>query len=290
MAGTSLFAAFCLTLIPEPVSACDFGCKPAAPRYQGGGGYRYSSGGGGGGGGGYGAAAGAAIGMLPLAVDVLGGLANTAGEIAATTNLGPSQQDIYDNITAPATPNITLPNPFSILGNNGGTTEPQEAKEDKLPPGCAEKRPWSGTFASRGESRYNEARQAGANADESFAVSDPDTYKDAAKKAREAAEDFACAKNQKARNQATQLANQLDQRAKKRQQAEAKKMIDTANKNWFHLSNRPQVDQIKQEVQSMHDKGMSNKKIIKALESKGYTKDDIKTAVGEMQEVKNNSN
>ncbi|MGE0563584.1 MAG: hypothetical protein AB7O50_03635 [Pseudolabrys sp.] len=236
------------------------------------------------------AAAGIAIELAPVAIDILGNIASSVGDgvggISAGTNLGPTQQEIYDNITG-STPVL----PFNIFQQQQTDTapaEPQQTAEQKLPPGCAGKSPVFGSFASRGTSAYNEALQAGRSSDESFAVSDPDSYRDAAAKAREAAEDFRCAKNENSRQQALKLARQLDARANKRKRDEAKKMIDTANKFWFNPKNRKEVDQIKYEIESMKSKGMSNKKIIQTLKGKGYTNDDIKTAIGEMQEAKAN--
>lgn len=273
-----------LMVVPhDPASACGNGYGANYKNCSAGGGYR-SSGGGGYSGGNvdYGAAAAAAIELVPVAIDVLTGLMNTASDIATsvTTNLGPTQQEIFDNITAPSQSPVQTPSLF-----NPPAQQTAEPKVEKLPPGCEEKKPFFGSFESRASSSYSEALSAGKTAAEGFNYADPDSFRQAAEKARQAAEDYKCSKNSQWRDKALKLAKDLDALAIKREKIVKKNSIDAANKFWFNPNNRQQIDQIKAEIQEWHDKGFSNKQIMKKLKDKGYTNEDIKTAIAEMKET-----
>lgn len=278
--GFGLISALALSV--SPVSACGNGYGANYSNCSAGGGYRSSGGGYSGGGVNYGAAASAAaaaIELVPVAIDVLTGLVDTASDIAAsvTTNLGQTQQEIFDNLS---TPQVQSPTLFSAPAQPA-----PEPKVEKLPPGCEDKKPFFGTFESRAVSTYNEALTVGKSAAEGFNYADPDSFRQAAEKARQAAEDYRCSKNTQWRDKALKLAKDLDALAAKRDKIVKKNNMDAANKFWFHPNNRPQVDQIKLDIQQWHDQGISNKQIMKKLKEKGYTGEDIKTAIGEMKEA-----
>ncbi len=113
--------------VPSDAYACDFGCKPAAPRYSGGGGgsYRtYSGGGGGGGSGDYSSMIGAGIGLGLVAIELLPGLLDTVGNVAGgVADIGSGVVsgvgDVGSGLTNIAAPmadtGATSFNPFNIF-------------------------------------------------------------------------------------------------------------------------------------------------------------------------------
>lgn len=291
--GLALLAG--MTGIADTASARCLASNQWAYGNCGGGGYS-----GGGGGTDYSGAIGAGIGLGILAIEVLPGVIGTVGDIAGgAAEIGSGviggAGDVAGGVVnagvgaassvgEAGTSGLEAPGLFKLFTPQPAVADTGADKKGNTPPNCSAH--WSMSFQEQGEQQYKTALSVGNNSAE---AGDAGGYANAAEMAREAAEHFRCARNAKGRAAALKLAKDLDARASKRASLNDKKakkqQVEENNWRWKNFLNRPQIDQIKQEVRTMREQGKSSKQIMKALKQKGYTNEDISSAIGELKET-----